>query len=180
MMLRTCPRERELAGLLHRGHWPHACPPDLQVHVPVCRACSDLLAVTLAFQQARAQSSSTARLPAPGVIWWRAQLRRRNAALNAIRKPIVGAQFFAFAIALFAATLVLATQTSLSRQWLAWLADLPHAIHLDSLNPAALIPTALIPSSLPTFSGVLWLLVPILATLAILGGVFVCLGSDRR
>ncbi|HVC47727.1 MAG TPA: hypothetical protein VND90_10810 [Terracidiphilus sp.] len=180
MILRTCPRERELAGLLHRGHWPHACPPDLQAHVPMCRACSDLLAVTLAFRHARAQSSSTARLQAPGILWWRAQLRHRNSALQTIRKPILGAQLFAFAVALVAASLALAAQAARGRQWLAWLASLPHAFHPDSLNPAALIPTTLLPASMPSFSGALWLLVPVLATLAILGGLFVCFGSDRR
>lgn len=180
MRLRACPRERELAALLHRGHWPHACPPDLAAHVPACRACSDLLAVTRAFQQARGHASSAARLQAPGVLWWRAQLRRRNAALSTIRKPILGAQLFAFTMAIVAASLVLATQAASGRQWLAWLAGLPRGLHLDSLNPAALLPASLIPSALPGFSGALWLLVPVLATLAILGGLFVCFGSDRR
>ena len=180
MRLRTCTRERELAALLHRGHWPHACPPDLAAHIPACRACSDLLAVTRAFQQARAQSFPVARLQAPGALWWRAQLRRRNAALSAIRKPILGAQLFAFAIAIFAASLTLATQAAGGRQWLAWLAALPRQLHLDALNPAALLPASLIPSGMPSFSGALWLLVPVLATLAILGGLFVCFGSDRR
>ncbi|MGB6975709.1 MAG: hypothetical protein WBD67_13580 [Terracidiphilus sp.] len=175
MTLRTCPRERELADHLACGHWPHACPADLQAHVPGCRSCADLLAVTLAFREARASSAASAQLQAPGVLWWRAQLRRRNAALRTIRKPILGAQLFAFSIALVAASLVLTTQAARGRQWLAWLADLPQAFHLDSL-----IPTALIPASLSAYSGALWLLVPVLATLAIVGGLFVCLGSDRR
>ncbi|HEU5458354.1 MAG TPA: hypothetical protein VFU68_07030 [Terracidiphilus sp.] len=180
MTLRTCPRERELAALLHRGHWPHACPPELAAHVPLCRSCSDLLAVTLAFRQARAQSAAGAPLVSPGVLWWRAQLRRRNAALETIRKPILGAQLFAVSVVLAAASLALVTQAARGRQWIAWLAGLPLSLHLDSLNPSSLLPTALLPSSLGGFSGALWLLVPVLATLAIVGGLLVCFGSDKR
>lgn len=180
MTLRTCPREKELAGLLHCGHWPHACPPELAAHVPGCRSCSDLLAVTLAFHGARAQTSTAAPLPSPGALWWRAQLRRRNAALEKIRKPILGAQIFAFVFVLAAASLALVTRAALGRQWLAWLASLPNGLHLDSLNPAALLHTAPVPSSLAGVSGALWLLVPVLAMLAIVGGLFVCFGSDRR
>ncbi|HUX45790.1 MAG TPA: hypothetical protein VMV57_13660 [Terracidiphilus sp.] len=169
MMLRTCPREKDVAALLRCGHWPQACPPELHAHVAGCRACSDLVAVTMAFQQARSQAAGSARLQPAGALWWRAQLRRRNAALQTIRKPILGAELFAFAVCLCAAALLF-VQAGQGRQWLGWLRDLPGALHLDSLWP----------SSLPIFTGSLWILMPVLATLAIVGGIVVCFGSERQ
>ena len=56
MTLGSCPREKEVADLLHRGHWPQACPADLRAHVDACRSCSELVLVTQAFQSARANA----------------------------------------------------------------------------------------------------------------------------
>jgi len=71
-----CAREKEVADLLHRGHWPQACPAELRAHVDKCSCCAELILVTQTFQQARAEAVVMPRLDAPGVVWWRAQLRR--------------------------------------------------------------------------------------------------------
>jgi len=98
MTLRPCSREKEVAELLERGGWPQACAPDLRAHVSGCRSCGDLVLVTETFQRARAGAAGAARLASPEAIWWRAQLRRRNAAVERVGKPILGAQIFALAI----------------------------------------------------------------------------------
>ncbi|MFZ0744301.1 MAG: hypothetical protein WAM85_07830 [Terracidiphilus sp.] len=170
MTLGSCMREKEVADLLHRGHWPQACPADLRAHVDACRSCSELVLVTQAFQRARANAAGAAHLESPGVLWWRAQLRRRNAAIERIGKPILGAQIFALAIALVVAAGFLASQAKHGLRWMSWLADLPGSLHLDTLWPAA-------PSSL---DGSLLLLVPILATVALVSGVVVYLASEKQ
>lgn len=53
--------------------------------------------------------------------------------------------------------------------WSAWFADLPDVLHLD----------ALIPSSMPE-SGILWIIVPVLATIALLSGIVVYLTSEKQ
>ena len=75
----SCTREREVNEMLHRGHWPEACASELREHVDGCRTCSDLVLVTKTFQAARAHSAAMARPESAGALWWRAQLRRRNA-----------------------------------------------------------------------------------------------------
>lgn len=167
MSLFTCAREREVADLLHRGYWPQACPPELRTHVQSCRSCSDLVLVTETMQAARRQSSELPRLEPAGALWWRAQLRRRNAAIEKMARPIVGAQLFALAVALVVAVAVIVWQAG---NWSAWIEDLPRALHLD----------ALIPASISNSSGVVWIIVPILATIALLSGLVVYLGSEKQ
>ena len=166
----TCPREKEVAGLLHRGHWPQACPAELRTHVDSCRACSDLVLVTAALQTARANAAAMPRLESPGAIWWRAQLRRRNEAIERIARPILGAQIFALSVTLVVAALALVWQARHGFHLVSWIAQLPQALNLDSLLPA---------SSAHPDAG-LWLLVPVLATIALLGGVVVYLGSEKQ
>ena len=163
----SCVREREVKDLLRQGFWPEACPAELRAHVEACRICSDLVLVSAALGEERRQTLPMARLESAGALWWRAQLRRRNAAIEAMTRPIFGAQVFAMAMALVVAVAVVIWQAG---NWSAWIADLPRALHLS----------ALIPASMPDFSGTLWIVVPALATIALLSGIVVYLASERQ
>ena len=162
-----CARERELKELLHQGHWPKACSDDLRSHVAGCRSCSDLVLVSTAFQAARKQTAEAARLEPAGALWWRAHLRRRNAAIEAVVRPIFGAQIFAMAITVAMLVGFLIWQGG---NVSAWIQDLPGALHLD----------ALIPTSLPSFSGELWVVVSVFATVALLGGLVAYFASEKQ
>src|ERR1700759_1886269 len=94
----TCAREREVTELLDRGCWPDACPADLRAHIEGCRICSDLVVVSRAFQAALRQTVPAPHLESAGALWWRAQLRRRNAAIEKEGRPMLRAQIFALAI----------------------------------------------------------------------------------
>jgi hypothetical protein len=179
MSLRRCPRGPEIRALLHNGHWPHACPAELRDHAAVCRSCSDLVLLTQAFRADRAQAAVSAQLPPPGLLWWRAQLRRRNTAVQTIARPLLGAQIFAFAVSLLVA---LALMVSQARHGLHWLAEVPKspAFHLSTLWSSL--------SSSQTAGSAQWLglhwnppyLIPLLAMLVLLGGVVVYLASERQ
>lgn len=165
----ACQREREVAELLRLGRWPHAVPSELRDHAAACRSCSELILVTLRFQQARAAAATKVPIQSAGALWWRAQLRRRNEAIERINKPIVGAQIFAFIVTIAAAAGILAWQVHRGFHFLAWIESLPAALHFDSLFPALM----------PAFSG-LMLLVPVLAMLALVSGVVVYLASEKQ
>lgn len=105
MTVRTCPKEPEIRELLALGHWPEACTPEIRAHVAGCGACAESILIAQAFQQARVATAALAQLPDPGTTWWRAQLRRRNAAIERATKPRANAYIFA-AIALLAAVAV--------------------------------------------------------------------------
>lgn len=138
MKLGSCTREPELRALLQRGHWPAVAPSELLAHVARCAACRSLAAVTLALQQERTVAFRSARLEPAGVLWWRAQLRRRNAAMQQLERPFLAAQIFAVLLVLVAAAAFLGTQTSIGLRWLDGMGEWPAALHLATLLPPAL------------------------------------------
>ena len=170
MSFGTCSREKEVTDLFKRGQWPALAAPELRTHVASCRACRDLLAVTQAFGRERAHAAGEARLEPPGVIWWRAQLRRRNAALRQVRRPLLAAQIFALVPALIAAILCLTSQSrSAGTSWLSFIANMPAALHIASLLP-------------PSWQSAqaAWLVLLLIAALALAGGVFVYKASEEQ
>ena len=131
----ACSREPEIRSLLDRGHWPAAASSELTAHAESCTRCSQLILLTQAFRADRARVIPVPRLESSGVLWWRAQLRRRNANLQRLQRPLIGAQIFSVALGLVAAIVFLAWQ---SKAALAWLDEIPRALHFESLLPAPL------------------------------------------
>jgi hypothetical protein len=177
MKLTPCPFEKEVRQLMARGQWPDACTPELRAHVSGCRACGDVVLISEAFQRARVESVAAARLVSPAVLLWRAQLRRRNAAMERIARPLLGAQIFACAVALFAAAGFVGFEARNGVSWLTWsywhdwFVQLPQAAaaQWDSLNSGSL-------------AGSEWgwmVVVPALAMLLLLGGVAVYFATDK-
>jgi hypothetical protein len=163
----SCAREREVTESLDRGYWPEACPPELREHVNACRMCSDLVLVSQAFQAAHKQTAQLPHLESPGSLWWRAQLRRRNAAIEKVGRPILGAQIFALVLSVVVAAAVLALRGYTLRSWFS---DLPRVLHLDALWPAALSQS----------SGIASIVLPALATVALLSGVVVYFSTEKH
>jgi hypothetical protein len=172
MTFSPCPHEKEVVGLLSSGRWPQACTPELRTHLGACRSCADLVLVTRAFQTARTHAAAAATPASPGLLWWRAQLRRRNAAVERIGKPILRAQIFAFSVSILFAVGFLVSQATHGLRWLSWLQQFPQApqLHWEALWPTAVFNSG---SSLP-------LLIPVLATLALLSGVVIYLASEKQ
>ena len=172
MTFSPCSREKEVAELLTLGHWPQACTPELLAHANACQACGDLILVSQAFRSARAGTASVATLSSPGALWWRAQLRRRYAAVERVGKPLLGAQIFALAVSLLLGLGILASQAKSGMQWLSWLEQLPQssAFLLEALQPAALFDSG----------WSIMVLFPVLAVLALLSGVVVYLASEKQ
>jgi hypothetical protein len=170
MMLSHCTREEEVADVLKQGQWPTACTPELRSHLSACRSCSDLALVAGSFQRARVEATGEAPIPSPGTIWWRAQLRRRNAAVERLGRPILGAQIFALAINLAVLVGLLATQARHGMSWLTRLEQLPEAysLHFEDLWTTALLN--------PGWG--LMVMIPAGAALALLSGVIVYLATD--
>jgi hypothetical protein len=164
MTFRGCAREHELQKLLDRGQWPAACPGELRAHVAHCRSCREMILVSHALGSERLKAAAEARLESPGVLWWRAQMRRRHAALERISRPFLGAQIFALAVCLVSAGFYILAQARRGFDWLAWLADLPRTLHLGALMPGSLMT---------------WVAISLAAALAVTGGAIVYLASGE-
>lgn len=171
MTVRRCPRQPEVQELLARGHWPHACPVELRSHLADCRSCADLTLVTQAFGRSRATAEAQAQIPAPGAIWWRAQLRRRNAAVERVGKPILGAYVFAILMTVLVGADFAISQARHGIRWLDWVGQSQDsAAHFQWLSALML--------SSPGWG--LTVLIPVLATIALLGAVAVYLSLERQ
>jgi hypothetical protein len=177
MKLTSCPSEKEVRQLVARGQWPDACTTELRAHVGGCRACGDVVLISEAFQGARVESLAAARPVSPAVLLWRAQLRKRNAAMERIARPLLSAQIFACVVALVAAVGFAGFEARSGVEWLTWsywqdwFAQLPQAAaaQWDSLSSGSL-------------AGSEWgwmVVVPALAMLALLGGVAVYFATDK-
>jgi hypothetical protein len=164
MMLRACAREQEIAEAVRSGRWPLGCEPELRAHVDGCRHCRETALLTSVFQQARTDSGA-APLPHPGLLWWRAQLRRRNAAMERVSRPLAGAHVFALALNLVAIAAIFAWQARHGAQWMAWWTGVQRQV--AGLDWLAWI------------HGASLLAMLVLGTLALLGGVAVWLAADR-
>ena len=169
MTFRPCSRQPEVHEMLANGHWPHACPAELRAHLADCRPCGELLLVTQAFQHSRTTAAAQVKLPPAGAIWWRAQLRRRNAAVERVGKPILGAYDFALALTVVVASVFAVTQARHGLRWLDWLGQSSSAA-VDSMNPSAWLSSG----------GTLMVLIPIFATVALLGAVAVYLAAEKQ
>jgi hypothetical protein len=171
MTFKGCPREKELREAMARGQWDAAArtAPDLFAHVASCRSCSDLVLVSNAFRSARAASTATARMVPPGVLWWRAQLRRRNAAMERVTRPLLGAQVFALVFTLLAGAGFVILQAITSGSWRTWLHDLPQnvALRWDDMFVAAAADPA-------------WTWMILGPALLLLGSVAVYMATDRQ
>ena len=170
MTLRPCTRQSEVQQLLEQGHWPHACPAELRAHLWECRLCAELVLVTQAFQKSRATAAAQVKLPAPGAIWWRAQLRRRSAAVERVGKPIMGAYVFALSVAVFVAAAFAISQARHGLRWLDWLAQSGSSSQVESISPSTWI----------SAGGGLVVLIPVFAMVALVGAVVVYIAAERQ
>lgn len=171
-MFKACSRELEVAELLHSGRWPAACSTELDLHVSSCRRCSDLVLVKQALHSLRVEAVSEARLDSPGVLLWRAQLRRRNAAFASVGRPIASAQIFALLTFILVAAGLVASQAKHGIQWMSWFDEAPQmrAFHLQTLWSFSFMRA----------DWNLMILIPTLGALAILSGVVLYLASEKQ
>jgi len=171
MKLGHCSRENEVATALKNGSWPQGCDPELRAHVDSCNTCSDTVMIKAAFRGALATSRSEAHLDTPGIIWWRAQLRRRHAALERVGKPVTVAHLFALVICIVAAVSFAGIQVRNAGGWLTLLDRFQEAVASHSVTASSFA------SNMQDWN--LMLLIPCVAAVALLGGVVVYLASDR-
>jgi hypothetical protein len=168
MTFRTCSRESELTRALKDGHWPQGCGPELRAHVDACVACTDLVLVTQTFQSARSGSDPLAPAGSPDLLWWRAQLRRRNAAAERVARPITIAQIFAWVITALVGSIFVASQYRHGLRWASWWSELvpSRVFHVLSIEAGR-------------GDGNLLLLISSFGMLALLSAVVVYLASEK-
>ncbi len=134
MKVQHCEQEAAALEAVSSGRWPNACDAELRAHVAGCATCSEVVMVAELLLQDDAAARAEARLPAPGLLWWKAQLRARRRATERAAEPInILATVTAIAVAVFLVGFA-AWQWSRIADWWQWLSSLPFA---DKLWPDA-------------------------------------------
>lgn len=106
MRFESCPMEKEVLAAVRAGQFPAACEPALRKHVEECKSCSQAASLSRAFADMRAKASAGAPSGAPGLLFWKAQLRRRNQAIEQITRPILAAEIVGFGVSMVVLALV--------------------------------------------------------------------------
>jgi len=99
----SCARSEEIQKTLTAGRWPLAATVELREHVSGCGSCAALVRVSVAFQQDRTAMVAAKHLDSPSLLWWRAQLRRRQSAMEKVSRPMWSAQIAAAIVAVLVA-----------------------------------------------------------------------------
>ena len=124
--------------------------------------------VTQTFCEARTQSAAEPISDSPGLLWWRAQLRRRYAVTETVTRPVTIAQTFALAINLVVAAVFVAWQYNHGMHWARWWPEVMPTRLLHFLSDASIKPD--------------WNPVLVISTLgafAVLSGLLVYLASEK-
>jgi hypothetical protein len=166
MIRRSCSREKQVSELTRRSQWPQGASVELREHVRSCDSCADLVTLTSAFKTARAEIIGSAALSSAGAVWWRAQLRRRRAAMERIERPLVRAQIFTLIVGLMAVFGFVGFEAQHGVSWLDWLKGLPQTATTQIADVST--------------SGRMWMVLAAGAMLALLGGLIIYLVSERQ
>ena len=92
-----------------------------------CPRCSDLMLVVQTLRQVRNETVESAPIAAPGVLWWRAQIRRRSGAVELMTRPIALVEKLALVILAAGFFCLAAWQWNQIADWAPLLANLAHA-----------------------------------------------------
>lgn len=112
-----CSQQQKVAAAIQAGQWPDGCDPSLRAHAESCTTCSDVALLAQAFRKSRSAALQQPQLPAPGILWWRAQLRRKNAELERVMRPVAVAEKIAALFVLLAFVVLIGWQHQEMAVW---------------------------------------------------------------
>ena len=92
MAVYECPREVDVVDAVTTGRWPARCEAELMDHVASCGPCADIAATLGTILEDAERLQTDAPVPPSSVVWWRARLRARDAAIRDAVRPIAVAQ----------------------------------------------------------------------------------------
>jgi len=136
MKTHFCSQHELVAAALRAGYWPEGCDPALRAHVESCDSCGDLVLVAQTLRRAHTEATQSARIASPGLLWWKAQLRRRNAAIQSVTRPVAVAEKIALLVMVLAVVALVVWQQS---QLAAWLASIWEPLSSITEIPGALL-----------------------------------------
>jgi hypothetical protein len=110
-MKRECVRAADVLAAMTAGPEPELSNEELRQHADACESCREIVTVVSALRGERDRVRRTTTVPSAGLIWWRAQLRRRQQAALKATAPVTAVHAAAIVAAAVLAV-VLATSVA--------------------------------------------------------------------
>lgn len=132
-----CNHEAALLEAIQSGRGADGCDADLRAHVAQCAICADVALVAGAIEREDARARAEVSIPAPGLVWWKAQIKSRREAVKRASEPIALVERAAGVFGFVAFVALAIWQWDWVRSWFYWMAQLPSA---DTFRPQGLWP----------------------------------------
>ena len=132
MRLGACSRESELSEALRTGAWPLTCDASLRAHVEQCEICHATALLAQLLKQDRSAAMTAMPLGSPGLLWWRAQILQRHAAIRQAAQPVRLAIAVALCSSIGVLIITLLGLRSQIADWITSIASVPVSALLDS------------------------------------------------
>ena len=88
MTASECPREHEVVAAVLLRRWPDGCDEELRIHAASCGICRETSTVAALLHEDGRQARREVQVPAAGQVWWRAAIRARLEAVQAVERPL--------------------------------------------------------------------------------------------
>ena len=134
MRLGECPREPELSDALRAGRWPAGSDAALGEHVDRCESCRSTALIAHMLREDRAEAIRAMPLASPGLLWWRAQILQRQAAIRQASRPIHVAIAISLAVSAIVVGSVLFSLRSQIANWISAMAAVPVSAQPGSIS----------------------------------------------
>ena len=120
-LTRSCEHEAEVLDLVWMSQWTARADRTLIEHVAGCEICRDLATVAQAVGDLNDVTTSDAKVPDAGLVWYRAEIRARQERARRATRPVAAAQV---AAAVFGVASLFAAWRLIGTSFLAWWQDL--------------------------------------------------------
>lgn len=132
MKLGACSRESDLSDALRTGSWPLTCDASLRAHIEQCEICRATVLLAQLLKQDRSAAMEAMPLGSPGLLWWRAQILQRHAAIRQAAQPVRLAITIALCSSIAVLIITLLGLRSQIADWIASIASVPTSALSDS------------------------------------------------
>lgn len=138
MRLRECSREPELSQVLRAGCWPAGSDAALREHVDQCRSCRSTALIAQMLREDRAEAIRAMPPASAGLLWWRAQILQRQAAIRRASRPVHVAITVSLVMSAVVVASVLFSLRSLIADWISATVAVPVSAQPGSVSSPAI------------------------------------------
>ena len=116
----SCIHEHDVVAAVLSRRWESASD-ELKQHAAACEICCDVVAIARLISSDQERARYEARVPAAGQVWWRAAVRARLEAAQAVARPLTWLHGIAGACAIGVAAAVIGMVWPSLREMVSWL-----------------------------------------------------------